>query len=78
MKKSILKTFLYSVGILLICYPLCARFIEYKNQTKSVYNYKKEIAIMEEKEKISNVFREDCFETMCLGPRQTLDIFSFS
>ncbi len=50
MKKSILKTFLYIVGILLICYPLCARFIEYKNQTKSVYNYKKEIAIMEEKE----------------------------
>ena len=49
MKKSILKTFLYIVGILLICYPLCARFIEYKNQTKSVYNYKKEIAIMEEK-----------------------------
>ena len=50
MKKRILKITLYIVGICLICYPLCARFVEYKNQTKSVYDYKKEIAIMEEKE----------------------------
>ncbi len=50
MKRKTLKTILYIIGLLLICYPLATRFIEFENQTKSVYDYKKEIAKMEEAE----------------------------
>lgn len=50
MRKNILKIVLYILGFLLICYPFVTRFIEYNNQTKSVYDYKKEIAKMKKTE----------------------------
>lgn len=50
MKKNIIKIALYVIGFALICYPFITRFIEFSNQTKSVYDYKKEIVKMEEAE----------------------------
>lgn len=50
MKKRVLKILLYIIGILCIAYPIYSRFLAYKNQTESIYDYKKELAIMQEEE----------------------------
>lgn len=50
MKKRILKIVLYIIGIICIAYPIYSRFLAYKNQTESIYDYKKELAIMQEEE----------------------------
>ena len=50
MKKKIIKIVLYIVGIFCIAYPIYSRFLAYKNQTESIYDYKKELAIMQEEE----------------------------
>ena len=59
MKNKIIKIVLYIVGIFCIAYPIYSRFLAYKNQTESIYDYKKEIITMqqeelEEKRKIKN------------------------
>lgn len=50
MKRKILKLVLYIVGFFCIIYPIYSKFLSYKNQTESIYDYKKELAMMQEKE----------------------------
>ena len=50
MKRRIIKVLLYLIGTFCIVYPLCAKFITFRNQTKSIYDYKKELAQMEKEE----------------------------
>lgn len=48
MKIKIFRIILYVIGIVCIAYPIYSRFLSYKNQTESIYDYQKELAIMEE------------------------------
>ena len=50
MKNKIIKIVLYIVGIFCIAYPIYSRFLAYKNQTESIYDYKKEIIAMQQEE----------------------------
>lgn len=50
MKRKILKIMLYIGGFFCIIYPIYSKFLSYKNQTQSIYDYKKELAIMQEEE----------------------------
>lgn len=50
MKNKIIKIVLYIVGIFCIAYPIYSRFLAYKNQTESIYDYKKEIITMQQEE----------------------------
>lgn len=50
MKRKILKIILYIAGAFCIIYPIYSKFLSYKNQTESIYDYKKELAIMQEEE----------------------------
>lgn len=50
MKRKILKIMLYIAGFFCIVYPIYSKFLSYKNQTQSIYDYKKELATMQEEE----------------------------
>lgn len=50
MKRKILKIMLYIAGFFCIIYPIYSKFLSYKNQTQSIYDYKKELATMQEEE----------------------------
>lgn len=50
MKRKILKIILYIAGFFCIIYPIYSKFLSYKNQTQSIYDYKKELATMQEEE----------------------------
>lgn len=74
MKKTILKITLYIVGIFCIAYPICCRFLEYRNHTQSIYDYKKELSIMQEeelkqkKEKAEEFNKNNSTETTVVNP----------
>ncbi|MGN1013494.1 MAG: class C sortase [Clostridia bacterium] len=74
MKRKVLKIILYICGIFCIVYPIYSKFLSYKNQTTSIYDYKKEIenmdqALLEEKRKNSEEFnRENSTETTVIDP----------
>ncbi len=74
MKKTILKITLYIVGIFCIAYPICSRFLEYRNHTQSIYDYKKELSIMQEeelkqkKEKAEEFNKNNSTETTVVNP----------
>ncbi len=50
MKNNFITILLYIIGFICIIYPIYTRFLSYMNQTESIYDYQKELAIMEEKE----------------------------
>lgn len=74
MKRKVLKIILYICGIFCIVYPIYSKFLSYKNQTTSIYDYKKEIenmdqALLDEKRKNSEEFnRENSTETTVIDP----------
>lgn len=74
MKRKVLKIILYICGIFCIVYPIYSKFLSYKNQTTSIYDYKKEIenmdqALLDEKRKNSEKFnRENSTETTVIDP----------
>ena len=74
MKRRIIKVLLYLIGTFCIVYPLCAKFITFRNQTKSIYDYKKELAQMEQAELENKIKKADEFnkdnstESMIVDP----------
>lgn len=50
MKRKIIKIILYVVGFFCIVYPIYSKYLAFKNQTESIYDYKKELALMKEEE----------------------------
>lgn len=50
MKRKVIKIILYIVGFFCIAYPIYSKYLAFKNQTESIYDYKKELALMKEEE----------------------------
>lgn len=50
MKRKVIKIVLYVVGFFCIAYPIYSKYLAFKNQTESIYDYKKELALMKEEE----------------------------
>ncbi len=44
MNKKILKIILYIAGIICIAYPICSKYISYRNQTNTIYDYNEQIS----------------------------------
>ncbi len=63
MKTKIIRIILYFIGISCIAYPIYSRYLSYKNQTESIYDYKKELAIMEENELKEKMKKAEEFNT---------------
>ncbi len=50
MKIKVIKIILYIIGIFCIVYPIYSKYLAFKNQTESIYDYKKELSLMKEEE----------------------------
>lgn len=61
MKRKILKIILYIAGFFCIIYPIYSKFLSYKNQTESIYDYKKELATMQEQELAEKIKKTEEF-----------------
>lgn len=44
MNKKFLKIILYIIGFLCIAYPITSKYISYRNQTTTIYDYKEQVA----------------------------------
>lgn len=43
MNKRVLKILLYIIGFICIAYPICSKYISYRNQTTTIYDYKEQV-----------------------------------
>ena len=74
MTKIIIKVFLFFIGLVCIMYPLVTKYITFRNQTISIFNYEAELKIMEQTEldnKIKNaeeINKEKITETIVVNP----------
>lgn len=50
MKRKVLKIIFYVAGIFCLVYPVYSKFLSFKNQTRTIYDYKKELAIMKQED----------------------------
>lgn len=56
MNKKVLKIILYIIGIICIAYPICSKYISYRNQTNTIYDYNEQIS-NSNKEEIQNLYK---------------------
>lgn len=76
MKRKVLKIIFYVAGIFCLVYPVYSKFLSFKNQTRSIYDYKKELAIMKQedledrKKKAEEFNKNTSTETTIIDPTQ--------
>lgn len=78
-KRRILKLVLYMCGIFCIVYPLYSKFLTYKNQSETIYDFETEInnmdkeALEEKRKKTDDFNNESSVEAAVIDPNQISD-----